>query len=68
MGGCRERGMGIIASKSKTMHITFKQQMGGQKKGTSGKDGILRLIMSVNGKIYTEINNRVQKANQFNTK
>jgi len=26
---CRDRGMGIIASKSKIMHITFKHQMEG---------------------------------------
>jgi hypothetical protein len=63
MGDCRERGMGIIARKNKTMNIAFKQQMGVQKTGTSGKGGIG--TMSVNGKIDTEINNRVQKANQF---
>ena len=26
---CRDRGVGIIASKCKIMHITFKHQIGG---------------------------------------
>ena len=26
---CKDRGMGIIANKSKTMHVTVKQKMGG---------------------------------------
>jgi hypothetical protein len=66
MGDCRERGMGIIASKNKTMHITFEQQMGAQKRVTSGKGGIG--TMSVNGKIDTEIKTECKKPTNFATK
>jgi hypothetical protein len=61
---CRDRGMEVIASKSKIMHITLKHQMG-ERKDKVTKMEYLDTIMNVNGKIDTEINNRVQKTNQF---
>jgi len=67
---CRKRGMGIIASKSKTVHIAegiqrrLNIQWEGERMEKVAKMECLVAIISANGKIDTEINNRVQKANQ----
>jgi hypothetical protein len=67
---CRETGMEINISKSKTMHITkgiqrrLNNEWEGDRMEQVEETDYLRTIISANGKNETEINNRVQNANQ----
>ena len=64
---CRERGMEINARVKKCVLQNtgkIKHWMGGCKEGQVEETEKFGTIVSAKGKIYTEIKNRLQKANQ----